>query len=197
MPTGYTATLCEKGQSFNDFVLTCARAMGACVMMRDDPLGPNIPEFKPSDYYAKELKEAKARLRKLRSMDESAAAAHGIKLRNKKIKLYEDMIAADVAENRRLADMKIMVESWSPPTPDHEGLKTFMLEQLSISHHNVSYFANELRDAKAMSPAAYFDYEIAEQTNRVARMESEHKEEVERTNARNAWVRALKDSLGQ
>ena len=197
MPTGYTATLCEKGQSFNDFVLTCARAMGACVMMRDDPLGPDIPEFKPTDCYAKELKEAKARLRKLRSMDETAATAHGAKLRNEKIKLYEDMIARSEEQNRRLAEMKIAVESWAPPTGDHDGLKKFMLDQIATSYDETTYYADALRDAKRISPSLYFEHAVAEAERDIVRMDEENAKEVERTNARNAWVRELKASLAK
>jgi hypothetical protein len=36
MPTGYTEKLMEKGQTFQQFALLCARNFGALVMMRDD-----------------------------------------------------------------------------------------------------------------------------------------------------------------
>jgi hypothetical protein len=43
MPTGYTAAIGE-GIEFDKFVMQCARAMGACVMMRDEPIGPKLRE---------------------------------------------------------------------------------------------------------------------------------------------------------
>ena len=69
MPTGYTATLMEKGQDFPDFVLLCARAMGATIMLRDEPLDAPIPEFQPSDYSAKQLEESKEELARLLADD--------------------------------------------------------------------------------------------------------------------------------
>jgi hypothetical protein len=48
MPTGYTAELIEKGMEFNDFVLTCARAFGACIELRDRKLAP-APRTIPSN----------------------------------------------------------------------------------------------------------------------------------------------------
>jgi len=78
MPTGYTAKLMESGQTFQDFVMQCARAFGACVMMRDDPMDAPIPErFEPSDYNVKRLAEAKAELVKLQAMTNDEKIAFG------------------------------------------------------------------------------------------------------------------------
>ncbi len=49
MPTGYTH-LIEEGCNLEEFVWACARAFGACVMMRDDSVDKPVPEkFEPSD----------------------------------------------------------------------------------------------------------------------------------------------------
>ena len=59
MPTGYTAKLMEQGQTFPEFIMSCARAFGALIMMRDDPANAPIPEkFEPSDYHVRALKKA-------------------------------------------------------------------------------------------------------------------------------------------
>jgi len=60
MPTGYTYPVVEgKITEFSDFALSCARAFGALITMRDDPHDTPIPEtFEPSDYNAKKLAEA-------------------------------------------------------------------------------------------------------------------------------------------
>lgn len=195
MPTGYTATLCEKGQDLRAFALTCAHAFGACVTLRDDPPGEDIPEFKPSDYYIKALKEAKDKLRKVKAMDEVARLRHGERLRKEKIAMYEKLIADRVAQNRRLAEMKIAVESWSPPTGEHAGLKSFMLEQINTSYDDTSYWADALEDAKSTAPEEYVNNSERELERSVLSLADNHEKEVERTNRRNAWVKALRDSL--
>ena len=79
MPTGYTAKLMENGQSFQEFVMFCARAMGVCVMMRDDSLDKPIPEkFEPSDYELKEMAKARTELDRLLSMTKKQAKAYGL-----------------------------------------------------------------------------------------------------------------------
>lgn len=64
MPTGYTAKLHNgEEQTFPEFVMSCARAFGALITMRDDPADAEIPdEFKPSDYHVRELEKARERL---------------------------------------------------------------------------------------------------------------------------------------
>ena len=61
MTTGYTDAV-GKGEitEFKDYALLCARAFGACVSMRDEPLDAEIPEeFKPNDYHEKSLQKAR------------------------------------------------------------------------------------------------------------------------------------------
>lgn len=41
MPTGYTDAI-KDGISFNQFILSCARAFGALITMRDEP--SSVPE---------------------------------------------------------------------------------------------------------------------------------------------------------
>ena len=48
----------NEGQDFKSFAMTCARAMGACVTIRDEPFDAPIPTIKPSDYNAKAKLEA-------------------------------------------------------------------------------------------------------------------------------------------
>src|SRR5687768_6886698 len=53
MPTGYTHPVVDgKITEFNDFALSCARAFGALITMRDDAMDAPIPEeFKPETNY--------------------------------------------------------------------------------------------------------------------------------------------------
>ena len=62
MPTGYTAKIAD-GQTFEEFILSCARAFGALVEMRDEPADAPIPEeFKPSAYHTTQIGVARAKM---------------------------------------------------------------------------------------------------------------------------------------
>jgi len=50
MPTGYTAEIYEgeKEVTFEKFALTCARAFGACITIRDEPMSASISALRES-----------------------------------------------------------------------------------------------------------------------------------------------------
>lgn len=64
MPTGYTAPIYEGKQiTFPEFAMQCARAFGALIDMRDDPMDSPIPDaFVPDTYHARELVKAREQL---------------------------------------------------------------------------------------------------------------------------------------
>jgi hypothetical protein len=71
MPTGYTASLEEKGYDVRRWLKEDAiRAMGVCIMLRDEPSGLTEAEIKErllknagkDDYHTKRVTEARARL---------------------------------------------------------------------------------------------------------------------------------------
>jgi hypothetical protein len=195
MPTGYTAELMEKGQSFNEFVMRCARGMGACIMMRDDPMDAPIPVFEPSDYNAKRLVECRDEHYRLLAMNGEEKIAFGESKRKEHIQRMEQCLAKNLAENQRLIDMQKKVAAWQPPTPDHQGLKDFMLQQIEVSMNGVAYYEEHLEKAKASSALDYYLAEVAEaERGRIYNAEQNQKE-IERTESRNRWVRELKASL--
>lgn len=195
MPTGYTATLMEKGQAFPDFVLLCARAMGATIMLRDEPLDAPIPEFEPSDYSAKRLEESKTELARLLAMSDEEKITFGQSKKNDAIERNEKWKTKEQAENARLFEMRDKVAAWQPPTSDHDGLKNFMLEQLKISMNSVDYIEREIIAAKQSFARDYYDKAVAEAQRGIEYHTEEDRKERERTDARNRWVRELKGSI--
>lgn len=196
MPTVYTAAIAD-GIDFEQFVMRCARAMGACILMRDDPMDAPIPErFEPSDYHARKLEEASAALAKLRVMscDETEVAA-------------QEAFAAEtnsnteaIARNRELRGkyeaMLTQVQAWAPPTPDHEGFKRFMTEQLTESIRfdcNEDYYQE--RKPKLKTGEQWRVEQIAAALRDVDYHTRERDEEVARTESRNQWIAALRGSL--
>lgn len=159
MPTGYTATLVEQGQTFTEFTLGCARAFGACIEQRDDPMDdmPKVP--KRSTYHDTELERDTAKLAKAEAMTPKERLAWGTKTKRKELKDYRASLAKKKEIKAQLEEMIAQVEAWVPPGKDHEGLKTFMLEQLAstVEHDgDVEYYETKIATTKATEPLEFF-----------------------------------------
>ncbi len=195
MPTGYTALLIESKtpMSLRDFALGCARAFGACVTMRDAPMDAPIPKaFEPdTSYHDKGLKKAKAILKRLPKMTKAQRTAFNKRERAKKLKTYTEMLESRRQENARLQGMRIKVMRWQP-LPEIVPLKTFMLQQIDVSLEDESYWVAEIENATSLD---YYSDALERATKDVAYHTEQRAEEIRRTEARNAWLKALYDSL--
>lgn len=196
MPTGYTADI-KDGIDFKTYAMNCARAFGACVMLRDEPGGGDlIPDaFEPSDYHLKAVEKARGELAALEAMTpaecERAAA-----------KAWDD---AETSRLMRLADYRKQREAyeamlakaaaWKAPTPDHEGLRKFMCEQIEQS---INFDCNESycsAPTARLTGEAWAAAERARCVSDVQYHEKEHAGEVSRAATRTEWVRALRAAL--
>jgi hypothetical protein len=137
MPTGYTAPV-EAGEitDFPTFALLCARAFGALVLLRDEPLKPGtIPQtLKPeAPFYAEKLAQLDAALAELDALTSEQVEQLAITSHADEMARH---LEREVDRKRRLARneaMKAEVEKWTPPTKDHSELWAFMLKQLRMS----------------------------------------------------------------
>jgi hypothetical protein len=195
MPTAYTADI-AKGITFEKFVMNCARAFGACVTMRDDPMDAEIPEeFLPSDYHEKALAKLRKELAELNAMTPQDTERRSVEdwesqERNRAESLQRK---ADVANAYRA--MLGKVNDWTPPTPDHEGLRSFMQQQISDSIKwdcDGSYYE---RPAEKLSAAAWLAKRLSAVAQDIQYHTEEHEKEVTRCRERSEWVRALRRSL--
>lgn len=196
MPTGYTGTLYngEEKQSFEDFALDCARAFGALVMLRDSPSEEIPDEFEPATYHRDALAKAEAERKELIGLsDEEAdrraqAEFDGAVAEREKAKAERD------ARLRRYQAMLDRVEDWEPPTPDHEGLKEFMVDQLERS---IDFDCGPLYgDEPARLTGPDWRAEALTRNGRDLVYHRRHwQEEQERVAGRNAWLRDLRSSL--
>lgn len=194
MATGYTAKI-KEGQTFNDFVLGCARAFGACIAMRDDPADKPIPdEFKPSDYHANEMKEAAARLQEILHMTHERAVKAAKYANSKNM----DEFNRNTAENNDLKEkyesMLALVHAWIPPTKEHEGLKVFMLEQINESKR---FDCCEQKPPVEISVDEWVTGQIKETARSLHYHNKEHAEELIKAKERTQWVKDLRQSLQQ
>ena len=201
MPTGYTSGVAEgKVTTFEEFALLCARGMGALIMMRDDPLGAEIPEFQPSPFYAEAAAEQRERLAKLEAASDDDIRAAIAEETTKVLQHRTETKQRSDETRKRYENMLGKVFLWNPPTPDHEGLRNFMEQQLRDS---IKWDCHEGADIErwhalpTQDVAEYRERKVARCRELIANYDKEYAEEVERTNQRNAWVRQLRESLAQ
>lgn len=132
MPTGYT-NIVDDGATFGQYVWRCARAFGALVMMRDEPLdAPVALTVEPDAYYAEAVGRARAECAQLEAMSDAAADAAARADFDQKVRDHAEQVERSTRELERHRCMRAWVEAWEPPGKGHEKLKAFMLEQLEI-----------------------------------------------------------------
>lgn len=195
MPTGYTNRI-EKGQGFEDFVMGCARAMGACVSMRDESSDTPIPEkFEPSTYHIDKLTELKTEKERILTMTDDEiedkieqqfnAELNRIKKRN------EEMT------NRRVKylDMLRKVEKWVPPTQGHMEFKDFMIEQIQTSMKFDCYEFEDNDPNVALDVDAWRNTQLERIDDDIIYHQRGHHKELEMIDGRNKWIQDLRDSL--
>ncbi len=195
MPSGYTCDV-QNGKitDFRTFAIRCARAMGACIMMRDDPHDAPIPDkFEPSDYHQKSIAEAKEELSRLKVMKASDAVLATASDYATEMNDWNRRQAERAKERHRYEAMLAKVTAWVPPSPDHEGFKRFMTDQLTES---INWDCGPgLSRPVEKSPSVWLCEKIAEAERSIAYHTKEHAEEVKRAEARTRWVQQLRASL--
>ena len=194
MPTGYTYPVCEgKVTEFPEFAILCARAFGALITMREEPMDAPIPdEFSPdTSYYDGRIATDLAQMGNVQAMsraeaDAAANSEHAEALESRR-KYLEDK---DV-EAARINAMLAKVRAWEPPTPEHAEMKSFMIEQLRISLPG-DYVPSipELLDGRTWRQNM-----IDQLSKNVVRNREERQKEIDRAKGRTEWVKALRASL--
>lgn len=195
MPTGYTADVKDgKVVEFKDFALRCARGMGALIMMRDDPMDAPIPEeFKPSEFYAKSLVDARAKLEALLNMSDDEAKRRCEEDYQEQLHTRARLNERSTVERERYETMLAKVQAWVPPSPEHIKFKEFMMSQLQES---INFDCHDYTDTPARKAWATWKAKALEDAaHMLAYYEKSAAEEIERTNGRNLWIKQLRDSL--
>jgi len=196
MPTGYTAGIGE-GISFEDFIMECAKAFGACITMRDAPKDKAIPTFEPSIYNKERLKEAKLKLGRLKGMVQEDTTKEARLEYEKTLRDAQEGIEKNMALKEKYRAMLSKIKAWTPPTPDHQGLKDFMVSQIneSIDFDCGGAYPTEKLKTRTQSGEEWLAKELAQTYHDIEYHTKEQIEEEERVASRNKWVFALRDSL--
>ena len=198
MPTGYTEGV-SKGEitDFKVYALRCARAFGACIMLRDEPVTDEIPEFEPSDYHQKRLEEAQTSLAEFNAMTVDDKVAMFERESIERIKAAREGIARKQEQLSRYNAMLGKAKAFKAPTPDHAEYAKFLVSQLEESIRfdgGGDYYEKQLEETQTFD-----DWCVSKKRSLLHDIkyhEKGMKEEIERTEKRNKWVQDLKASLG-
>jgi hypothetical protein len=197
MPTGYTAAI-KDGIDFRTYAMDCARAFGACVMLRDeDGGGDKIPEaFAPSDYNAKALAKARADLAAVQAMSREDCALSAANAWQEH-ESYRLRVLAERADLRKKYEtMLAEVKAWTPPTSEHFEFHKFMREQIEQSIvFDCSPDSSYLQPQPKQSGDAWRAKVVARLLRDIEYHERQNAEEIDRTRQRNQWIAALRESL--
>lgn len=195
MPTGYTADIAN-GVTFKEYALTCARAFGACIELRDSPLSDDIPEFTASPYYAEQLKKHTEVLAKVQAMTDANADEQAKLAYEQEVAYIREQIEKANDLRTKYENILLQVNAWTSPSPDHDNLKEFMRTQLTDSIKfdcDTSYYTSQ--SVQLMTGKQWKEAELAK-INSSIKYATESFDKENATVARNnAWVKALKESL--
>jgi hypothetical protein len=194
MPTGYTADV-KIDTPFEAFVWKCARAFGALVTMREDSMDAPIPEqLQPDTYHRDRLEVCKVRLAEVLAWTTAEAERDMAQKQSEDARIEAEMSAERGKVRAAYGRMLALAASWHPPTRDHTKLQEFMLQQLQES---LRYDCIEYHAPPISGTAAEWKAKAIERAKKdVEYHEGRWAEEQQRTDERNRWIAALRDSLG-
>lgn len=135
MPTGYTYFI-ENGDISTgaEFLKKCIRNFGCCIDQREDPLSsPLITEVKPSSYYKEQYENTVKKYDEFKSKTNDEIREMMRDQRDKVLPDTERYLSKQKLLRNKYLIVREDVENWVPPTPDHEGIKRFALEQIGMS----------------------------------------------------------------
>jgi hypothetical protein len=209
VPTGYTAVLQEEPDiSLADFTLRCARAMGSCVMMRDDKMNEPLTKEKIAGgigkYHLEAMQKARRDLFELKKMTPKKKEFHNMVMskREKDITYHRERLEETKRLEKTYHRMLKEVKEWNPPSEDHVCLKNFMIKQIEESIDGDCTFDFEYHGKAIDKLTSEPDFEeeynemIADLERDIKYHENHYNEDVEKANSRIKWLADLYSSLG-
>lgn len=198
MSSGYTADVANgKITTFREFAMRCARAMGACITMREDPIDADIPEaFEPSQYHREQSDKAKIELAEYRALTNVELMGSMNAEYEAAMSRWRESIVRKSAEQSRYEQMLDDVKEWKPPTDEHKGLKKFMLDQLRESvKSDCGYPWPEPTRPNFTSSERAREAREKGLRQTIAHHDREQVEEDERAVGQTEWIKQLRASL--
>lgn len=204
MPTGYTAYI-EDGKitTGKEFLKLCTRAFGIAIDLKDAPLSvPTPAHFKSDTYYKERYDKALEELNKANNLTFEEAKIQMKNAYEERISDYKRYTEREIAMNEKYAKVRNEVETWNPPTEDHQGLKRFALEQIDMCVTKQKCIDEYLEKSKEVfddsdeAVEKYISYNIRYCKEELDRAYKSWKEELERTEKKNIWMKKFLESIG-
>jgi len=196
MPTVYTEGVATgKITDFKEYAMLCARAFGACIMLRDEPLSSDIPEFEPSNYHDEQIAKAKADLLEFASASVEQRKQMHADEHAKNVKAADEELTRNREQLSRYESMLAKAKAFKPPSTEHQEYANFIVSQLEESIRfdcNGSYY----EELKEQVPFEKWEVQKLSELQRSIAYHSEQREnEIARTVERNRWVKQLREAV--
>lgn len=191
MPTGYTSGI-EKGMTFKEYATNCAKAFGANILMRDEPMNAPIKTYETDPYYVNKLLET------IKEKEEflKLPVEQKKELWNKEYKEYVTERTSWNNKNQLLREkyeaMLEKVNSFEPPSEDHVNYKEFMKSQI-VESINFDCHFHEIKEQErfpdwVIDKVKYFEKDIEYFTEK-------NEDEISNNTGRNTWNEKLFEAL--
>ena len=198
MPTGYTCGIADGTvTTFEEYALTCARAFGATIMLRDEPLSSEIPEFKPSPYHQEQLAESMEELIKIQTASNAELIAKWRAWRDKRLDSAKKGIADREEQKARYERMLADAKRFVAPTESHQEYAKFICKQLEESIEfdcSIGYYDEMLT---VPSVEEWKQETISDLQRSIEYHQIGWADEVARVDQRNEWVKQLREAIAK
>ena len=203
MPTGYTAYI-EDGDitTGKEFLKLCTRAFGIAIDLKDEPLSvPTPTHFEPDTYYKERYEKALEDFNEANNLTFDNAKIQMKAAYEKRISDYKSFAEKESLMNEKYAKVRKEVEEWIPPTEEHQSLKKFALEQIDMCITKQEYIDEYLEKSKEVfddsneAVEKYISDNIQYCKDSLDRAYKSWKEELERTEKKNIWIKKFLESI--
>lgn len=202
MPTGYTSYIKDgKITSGKEFLKLCTRTFGIAIDLKEESLDVPTPNhFEPHPYYEKAYKDSLVSREKAYSMTLEEVKEDIISKYNDNKDRAEKILEKYKDEDKKYLKVREEVEKWIPPTPEHENLKKFCLEQIDMSLNTGLYEwyekdINKELDTSDDTIKKYIDILRDNADEKLKRAYKKYQEELKRVEEKNLWMKQFLDSL--
>lgn len=200
MSAGYTVGIDSgKIKTGKEFLMLCARAFGACVEIRDEPLLVQIPErFESTDCYTELIARSRNKIAELQSLSKNEIRERMDKSRRNIEQSYLERIEAARKTKEKYANILEEVERWNPPTPKHEELKRFALNQIRITYDDINVkMPDSISKEFDVSEEEWREAMVSSIEDDIHRYKEYRQRDIDATKTRNEWIAILRESLEQ
>lgn len=194
MTSAYTCVV-QNGTvtDLSGFALRCARAFGALVPMRDEPMDAPLPEkLEPSvSHHDERIEKYQNILKAIDLLSEEDCQSKADSSYEVEIEYYKKRLQERDDEIQRCEKMLVKVRAWRVPE-ELLTLKTFMMTQLSQA---IGFLRYEIENPIHKSGETWRKEEKREARMKVNYHMREKQDEIDRTAKRQEWLDMLRSAL--